>query len=242
MTRTNTGSAMMNLPMADGARVQGGFTLVELMIAMVLGAIVAAAVLTSFVSQNRSYLAQDDMVEMQQNGRSALDMLTRDLRSAGFDPNNLGAAVTAATANSITFTREDDLPANGLETVTYSLFDAYTLDVPPTNDGLVDDLARQVIPAIPPVPLPVADVIAENISQLEFRYLDSDGNVLPAPIDLDEIRAIQISLLAVAANPDQSFTGAVTYTAASGALWGPFNDNIRRRLMTTTVQCRNLGL
>lgn len=232
----------MHLPLMGGARVQNGFTLVELMIAMALGAIVAAAVLTSFLSQNRSYLAQDDMVEMQQNGRSALDMLTRDLRSAGFDPNNLGAAVTVATANTITFTREDDLLVNGLETVTYSLFDAYALDVPPSNDGLVDDLARQVIPAILPVPLPAADVIAENISQLEFRYLDSDGNLLPAPIDLDEIRAIQISLLAVAENPDRSFTGATTYTAASGAVWGPFNDNLRRRLMITTVQCRNLGL
>ena len=82
--------------------------------------------MTSFLSQHRSYLAQDDVVEMQQNGRVAMDMLTRDIRSAGYDPNGLDAAITAAGANNLVFTREDDAAANGLETLSYSLYDAFT--------------------------------------------------------------------------------------------------------------------
>ncbi len=214
-----------------------GFTLVELMVAMAVGGIVMAAVMTSFLSQHRSYLAQDNVVEMQQNARVSMDMLTRDIRSAGFDPNNLGAGITIAAPNNLVFTREDDLPANGTETVAYSLFDAFTFTVPPSNDGLVDDLALQLTSAAGVSA--GRQVVAENISQLEFRYLDEDGNVTA---NLADIRAIQISILAVASQPDQSFTNTMTYTTASGAVWGPFNDNLRRRLLITTVQCRNLGL
>ncbi|MBV5327055.1 MAG: prepilin-type N-terminal cleavage/methylation domain-containing protein [Chlorobium sp.] len=214
-----------------------GFTLVELMIAVAVGGIVMAAVMTSFLSQHRSYLAQDEVVEMQQNARVAMDMLTRDIRSAGFDPNNLGAGITTATPNNLIFTREDDLAANGLETVNYSLFDAFTFTVPPSNDGLVDDLALQVTSALGASA--GRQVVAENIEQLEFRYLDEDGNVTA---NLADIRAIQISILAVARNPDQNFTNTMTYTTASGAVWDPVDDNLRRRLLITTVQCRNLGL
>lgn len=214
-----------------------GFTLVELMIAMAVGGIVMGAVMTSFLSQHRSYLAQDEVVEMQQNARVAMDMLTRDIRSAGYDPNNLGAGITVATPNNLVFTKEDDLPANGLETFDYSLFDAFTFTAPPSNDGLVDDLALQVTSAAGASA--GRQVVAENIEQLEFRYLDEDGNVTAT---LADIRAIQISILAVASNPDQNFTNTMTYTTASGAVWGPYNDNLRRRLLITTVQCRNLGL
>ncbi len=64
-----------------------------------------AAVMTSFLSQHRSYLAQDDMVEMQQNFRVAMDMLTRDIRTAGYDPNDLGDAITTAGANDVSLAK-----------------------------------------------------------------------------------------------------------------------------------------
>ncbi len=31
-------------------------------------------------------------------------------------------------------------------------------------------------------------------------------------------------------------------TLPSGANWGPYNDDFRRRLLSTTVKCRNIGL
>lgn len=213
-----------------------GFTIVELMVAIGIGAIVLAAVMTSFLSQHRSYLAQDDVVELQQNGRIAFDMLTRDIRGAGYDPNNLGAGIITATPNNFEFTREDAAAANNLERVEYSLFDAF--QAVGANDGLIDDLALQIWDSLGNTA--GRQVIAENISQLEFQYLDNDGNVTA---DLNSIRSVQISFLATAANPDQQFTNTMTYTSASGNTWGsPYNDNLRRRLFITTVECRNLGL
>ena len=219
----------------------------ELMLAMAVGTIVMAAVMGSFASQHRSYLAQNDVIAMQQNARVAMDLLIRDIRSAGFDPENRGAGITVAAANSLTFTRENDTNT-GLETIAYSLFDAYAAVA--ANDGLVDDLARQIVP-IPPPPIPPnPEAVAEDISQLAFRYLDSNGEITA---NLANIRSIQVSMLVTPSKPEpdlkifNNLTYTSTYTSPSGVVdppinWGPFNDNLRRRLYVTTIQCRNLGL
>jgi len=217
-----------------------GFTLVELMIACAIGSIVMGGALIFFNSQNRYYVSQNEVVVMQQNAKIAMDMITRDIRSAGYDPNNLGAGITVAGLNTLSFTREDDLPANGLETLTYSLFDAFATTAPPGNDGLVDDLALQI--TLAGGGSAGRQVVAENISRLEFRYLDKDGIVTA---DLADIRSIQVSILAVVNyhnSFDDIFFNNMTYTSASGTVWGPFNDSLRRRLLITTIQCRNLGL
>lgn len=214
-----------------------GFTLVELLISLLVGSIVMAAVMTSFQSQHNTYLAQDQVVEMQQNARVAMDMLVRDIRSAGYDPNRLGAGITAAGANNLVFTREDDPAAAALETISYSLYDAYATAVPPSNDGLNDDLALQVTDA--GGMSAGRQVVAENISQLEFRYLDGNGNVTAV---LGDIRSIQVSLMVQASQADTKTSPPVrSYTTPSGAIWNS-TPGFRSVYLTSTVQCRNLGL
>lgn len=227
----------------------GGFTLVEMMIALAIGAIIMTAVMTSFVSQQRSYIAQDDAVEMQQNARVAMEMMSHDIRSAGFDPNGLGAGITTAGVNNLVFTRDDGNGTGTLETIRYALMDAFntewnlttcTSNVIGRNDGIADDLGRDAGECAGAAGLlPVA----ENISQLQFRYLNAAGNVTAT---LADIRSVQIFILAVASNRDSNITNTLTYTYPTPGVpiisWGPFNDNFRRRLLVTTVQCRNLGL
>ena len=67
-------------------RNRNGFTLVELLIAMLLGGLVTAAIYASFRSQHDNYIAQTQVTEMQQNLRSAMDVMTREIRMAGYDP------------------------------------------------------------------------------------------------------------------------------------------------------------
>lgn len=213
----------------------GGFTLVEVLIALLVGSIVMAAVMTSFQSQHSTYLAQDKVVEMQQNARVAMDILVRDVRSAGYDPNNLGAGITVAGVNNLVFTREDDAAPVGLETISYSLFDAY--DTINRNDNVPDDLALQTTDA--GGASAGRQAIAENISQLEFRYLNGDGNVTAT---LGDIRSIQVSIMVQASTADvQTTPPARTYTTPSGAIWNS-TPGFRSVYLTTTVQCRNLGL
>jgi len=61
-----------------------GFSLVELIIALGVSAVVLAMAVGVFQRQERSYAVQNEITERQQNVRVALDMLTRDLRMAGY--------------------------------------------------------------------------------------------------------------------------------------------------------------
>ncbi|MDZ7581378.1 MAG: prepilin-type N-terminal cleavage/methylation domain-containing protein [Deltaproteobacteria bacterium] len=62
-----------------------GFTMVELMIAMVIASIVAAAIVMAFDSQEKSQVNQHLVVEMQQEARAALYLMQKDIRMAGYD-------------------------------------------------------------------------------------------------------------------------------------------------------------
>ncbi len=63
-----------------------GFTLLELMIAMAIAGIVAAAILMAFNSQQKTQVSQQLVVEMQQDLRAALYLMQQDVRMAGHDP------------------------------------------------------------------------------------------------------------------------------------------------------------
>lgn len=65
---------------------RNGFTLVELMIVVALSGVVLSAIYSLFQTQQRSYIIQEDVSEMQQEIRSAMEIMSRELRNAGHDP------------------------------------------------------------------------------------------------------------------------------------------------------------
>jgi len=62
-----------------------GVTLIELLVAFVICAIIVAAVYRLFVAQTRAYTVQDQVGEVQQNVRNAMELIVRDIRMTGFD-------------------------------------------------------------------------------------------------------------------------------------------------------------
>ncbi len=80
-----------------------GFTLLELLIAMAIGAIVLLAAYNVFVSQQKSHKLQSELVDAQQNARSAFDLLTRELRLAGAGVQRaiLNSNITGGTTTSL---------------------------------------------------------------------------------------------------------------------------------------------
>lgn len=74
---------MRSTPATKHIRRNRGFTLVELMIALVLGLIVVGGSMALFVSQRVTHQQSGDMSNIQNEGRIALDALVRDLRGAG---------------------------------------------------------------------------------------------------------------------------------------------------------------
>jgi prepilin-type N-terminal cleavage/methylation domain-containing protein len=89
--------------------------------------------------------------------------------------------------------------------------------------------------------------LALNIEDLQFRYFFADGGEANAPDNLDaddtndsdDIRSVRINILARSDKVDPGFTGnrpAIEDHTAGGT------DSYRRRLLTTEIKVRNLGL
>ena len=230
-----------------------GFTLVEFMIAMVVSGLIMAAVYSAYIVQQRTATAQDQVTVMQQNIRSAMVILGRDLRMAGFDPTNDAGAGLLANATFSTGGGLEEVVTSSPTTIAFTV----DLDGDGTIDKAVEDIngdgnndmseMEQVAYRLNGTNLQRYatttgviewQTVAENIEFIEFSYLDEDGNVTA---DFDEIRAVDVSILARAANPDQKFLNKGTYTMASGASQA-VNDQYRRRLSTTRVKLRNMGL
>ncbi|MCK5829673.1 MAG: PilW family protein [Methylococcales bacterium] len=59
-------------------------TLIEIMIALALGVALLGGVLKIFQNSNQTYRMQDNMSRLQENGRFAMDFLSRDIRMTDF--------------------------------------------------------------------------------------------------------------------------------------------------------------
>jgi prepilin-type N-terminal cleavage/methylation domain-containing protein len=61
-----------------------GVTLIELLIALVLSSILTVVLYRAFISQQRNYTVQDQVADMQQNVRIAMNQMTKEIRMAGY--------------------------------------------------------------------------------------------------------------------------------------------------------------
>ena len=75
------------------SRKQKGVTLVELMIAITIGSIIMIGISSVYTSSKRSYKLQEEFSRLQENGRFAINHITRFVRSAGYSgcASGLGA-------------------------------------------------------------------------------------------------------------------------------------------------------
>lgn len=97
-------------------RQQLGLTLIELLIALVLGSLISAAAMQMLLTNKRTLTTQQGNNEVEENGRYAIDTLIRDIRKAGMRPTT----ATAKVATPITAT--NGATATGdIITITYVL-------------------------------------------------------------------------------------------------------------------------
>ena len=219
-----------------------GFTLIELLVAMTVGLVVMAGVSMTFRSQQKSYLLQEQVAAMQQNLRAAMYHMEREIRMAGCDPNQtVDAQFVTANATSITFTQDLRGDTEGSQP------DGDTDD---PNENITyylngDELKRND-------PNGIGDqVIADNISALNFVYLNQAGTQLDndgagnVTTSILQIRSVEITLVANTGRGDRGYQNTTAYTNQQGTTILDLSatpDNLRRKLLTTCITCRNLGL
>lgn len=61
-----------------------GVTLIELLVALVISTVLVAGIYRTFISTQRSYTVQDQVVQMQQNVRAAINKMMREIRMVNF--------------------------------------------------------------------------------------------------------------------------------------------------------------
>jgi type IV pilus assembly protein PilW len=96
------------MPMPASRRISTamkGFTLVELMVSMVIGLIILAAVAQIFATSRGTYNLEEGMARVQESGRFAMEFLSQDIRMAGYAGcNSTGLSVgtvSGAGANTV---------------------------------------------------------------------------------------------------------------------------------------------
>ena len=179
---------------------QHGFTLTEVLVAMVISGIIMASMFTFFINQRRYYATQEQITEMVQGARAGMDMMTREITLAGYNPT--GASFSGITYNTSQLRLLTDLNGNGdtadaNEDITYS-YDASNLRIVRNTGGGNQPFVENV-PA----------------GGLVFAYLDASGN---ATTTTANIRQIRLTIQVQTSKPDRAYrsnNGYRTYTLTS---------------------------
>ena len=214
---------------------------------MVISGIVLMAVFNINRRQQEYYSAQLDVTEMQQNSRAAFNIITRDIRMAGFDaPADSVAQIVQAEPDLFYFTFDLNEDGDVDDAGEHIAYDQYVDDDGVPVLGRTTHDSTIVIENLGPDEWGVQTTAdhehqpaAMNIEHLHFHYLDSNGN--PTTVE-DQVQTVKVTIVARAEQADPDFSNIQTYTAGDDVTEWVKNDNYRRRMQIMTVECRNVGI
>ena len=186
-----------------------GMSLVEVTIVIVVLGVIMAGVFMMFISGTEHFEFARRQNELDLNARMILDRVTNEIIWAGYMPvggweNDEWHPITKASPDSMSFFADLDESAS-LEPTDYRHITRINDQVRITDEG-----SR-------------LQNVGDDVTSLQFTYLDEGGSQLPFPIDStsrDLIRHVRITLI----------------------LTSIYGDNVLQTVMHTSVSPRNLGV
>lgn len=179
-----------------------GFTLIELLIAMALALVVIASLSSVFITQHKTFNTQEEVAAMVQRARAAMDMMSREIKMAGYDPADSGITGVPYSASQLEI--RADLNGDG------DTSDANE-DIIYTFDSANKQIERNTGAGAQP--------FSENIQSFAFSYWKADGiTEVTSTADQDDIRQIEITITAQTSKPDPDYgqnSGYRTHTLTS---------------------------
>ena len=191
---------------------RAGFTLIELMVALAMAAIVSAAIYSVYIGLMRSYTTQNVAADVQQNVRAGIGLMAEDIMMAGLDPERVGGfGIEVADPTRLRFTLDRNLNGSIDDNETSPMqAELITFDF---NNGSLHQILNESVAGFE-----VDEIFFDNVQTLNFTYEDEDGD---PPATLADIRMVVITL---------------TIQAPAG------REGTVDRTYTTRIRCRNIGL
>lgn len=134
---------------------QQGLSMIELMVALLIGTLLTAAVLQMFLGSRTTYAMQTALATMQENARFAVEFLSRDLRIAGY----IGCSANTSLANTLRDTSNSD--------EIYAQFDM-------SQPVMVED--NYVVASGTSIPLPTAATPTAGTDIVSVKFADGEGS------------------------------------------------------------------
>ena len=168
--------------MISGTRMgDQGFTVAEFLIACALLSVLMAIMVKFFTLINYTYTTQNAAASVQQVVRTGIDIMTQNIRMAGFNPLQLaGVGIQAdSSADSIRFSYDKD--ADGI--------------IDDENDADDNDEVVRYLHEDNQLKRQLGDGnrigILDNVTDLTFTYLDENDQVTA---DSNAIKTVEISM------------------------------------------------
>lgn len=200
-----------------------GFTLAEVLVTSVLLLLISSTIFTVYRYQMFAFKAQEAQLDTQESARGLIDLMSREIRLAGYDPRctKAFAGVVAASAQGlqIQFDGDEDGAIGAGENIVYAW------------DTSVGGLTRSA--GGEPVLL-----VTGTSTALTFVYYDANGNLLvpagtPPTLTAAQrtaVRRIKVVLHVEKPNPDP-LTGSVLVSEVVS------NVDLRNRFLNGGVAC-----
>ncbi len=208
----------MNVVEKSGRGNATGASLIDLMVATLLGSLLLASVYTVLFQTQATIESQQEMVELRQQARVAVNQMTIELRMAGYDLGNLTESFVQADTDQIVFVADIDagsveIPCGaafegaadgGAERIDYQVVAGWLVRTVDCWDGATwtNEYTNQRL---------AANVLSEEAL---FQYFDAAGNELVVgaggltAAQRALVRSIVITL--VLENPDSQALGIET--------------------------------
>jgi prepilin-type N-terminal cleavage/methylation domain-containing protein len=233
----------------SAVRRQKGLSLVELVIAMAIFLVILLGIYQVFDTSRMTYLSGERKVDVQQNVRTALDQIAREIRMAGYFYENFDTDTTndmpspvalqiAATNGLVLFGDVDG--SNASNVFLYCLSGTTIIRQKSSQAGTGKGKPASDAVAAYTCSASTTNVLAENITGLTFTYYDRNGAVLTpgAQSALDSEGMNVLPPFASVTQRAAARTVVVTLTAEESV---PGQSQAQQYTLTQVVRLRNMN-
>ena len=201
-----------------------GFTLIEILVAMIIFGIALTAIYSVLSSVRKSSTMNEVNARVMGRLRTGIGIMEHDIRMAGLDQNNsAGAGIQW----------QPELPTNIKLHFTADLDMDGNIDVADDSDGIQEADLERITYAYDPASKKLkqclsdgtsnCDVVADNVENFEFTYFDESEAVI-VPVDEESTRKIRAVEISMTISKPAGISGPIT------------------RSITKHILCRNLAM